>query len=378
MLSHQGQTSSLPTGSRTRLFIISLGLFVGLGGTHAIPGWLVQAGGPWPAVIGVMTGVLLLAIISRNLHLDLIPAPAPAEESAARPLTAILGRILMFAAFLSTHAWIGIQITELPAYLFPQFRTGTIVHAAGGLPVFLTPALIGLAFTLLLFLLNFRRTSILTIPQTLLSVIAVLSGLAVIIAAGAKAGLSNLQPIYGRMVPGQQLDMLGGILAQLAAMPFYLLGISVFMLQGRRKPAKQSALLPAALITAGIFCSLLILSASAVTPWPSFVAHRPPEAAALLLDTYRGQTGDVFYGLVLISSLTGLVCIWNGVLYAAIRTPVPKLRRTASIICLLAAVSGPLLGPRFLSLLSRIGSVTFVAGLLLMTLARRSSASSDS
>lgn len=377
-------------------FMLGFGSMVGVGWAVSSNNWMAQSGGPLPAFLGFIIGILLLIPI--GFCYGELTSSLPVSGGVMAYTYAAFGTPVSFLsswfvalAYLTILPWEAIYINRILSNLIPFFNSGTVLYHIGGNPIYLSSVILGLIFAFILFIINFKGSKSAAKLQTVLSWAIIVIGIIVIILSLIKGSLSNLFPFYENIGVGEHTGSFTGILSMIVLVPFFMAGFDTIAQSApEADPDVEfkdiAKVLILSIIAAGIFYALVIISTGSVSPWKIYALENPPAMSVLLQDAYQGAFGDILYVLVMIGTLAGLFTTWNGMFMAAARllqsmghtgllpsifakehkkfkTPV-----TGSIFCFFAAAIGPLIGMKFIDPLTNLGSVAFVFGWLLTCL----------
>lgn len=80
-----------------------------------------------------------------------------------------------------------------------------------------------------------------------------------------------------------------------------------------------------AVLSAGIFYTLIILSTGGAIPWEDFYDYKRPATSLMFLTLYGGAFGVFMYWVSLIGALAGLLTTWNGFFIASAKKKEKKV-----------------------------------------------------
>lgn len=377
-------------------FMLGFGSMVGVGWAVSSNHWLAQAGGPLPALIGFILGTLLLIPIglAHGELMSSLPVGGGVMVYTYRAFGTGLSFIsswFVALAYLTILPWEAIYINRILGNLIPVLRSGPVLYEIGGEAIYLYGVLLGLVFTALLFLINYKGSKTAAKLQTFLSWSIIVIGILVIIVSFIKGDLQNLFPLYQNIGVGQHKNLGTGILTMVVLVPFFMAGFdtipqSVEEAHPKLTFKKIAKVLVMAIALAGIFYGLIIVSTASVLPWTDYATYESPAMATMLQGAYGGSIGQILYLLVMLGTLAGLFSTWNGMFMAAARLlqsmgnsgllpaffkkehPKYKTPVGGYVFSLIATAIGPFVGLSFIDPLTSLGSVAFVLGWLLTSL----------
>lgn len=305
----------------SQFFTIAFGTIIGVGWVIYLGLWL-QPAGPLGAVIGFAAGTALVALIGLCYAEMAAMFPvsggevAYAYEAFGTRTSFITGWMLAFV-YTAITSWEGIAIGVLAEDLFPALA-GPALYRAFGEPVNAGPLLLGLAFMIFFTSLNYRGVRGATRLQDVLTY-AFLAACVLFIGAGFLLGdVANLAPGFVRSESG---SILPGIIAVFITAPFFLAGFDVIpQLMEEKAPgtdARSAArMIVVALLAAGVFYALVILSASMIVPWHQLLEYDQLPAAAAFGEAFDSQ---VFAQAILVAAFIGILTTFNAVFIGASR-----------------------------------------------------------
>jgi len=211
------------------------------------------------------------------------------------------------------------------------------------------------------------------------------TGILVIIFALLKADISNFQPIYENVGKGTHQSFFMGIIGVMAIVPFFLAGFDTIPQAVEEGEAKINyndlgKVLVGAILAAGIFYCMIIISIGMAMPWKEFYGFERPAISLMFIHLYPGGLGKILYVVSLVGALAGLFTTWNGLYIASARLLmgmgrarlVPKFfasvhpkyntPKGANLLCAIACLLGPFLGMGIIDPLTIVGSTAFVIG----------------
>ena len=226
-MSNQGEKKGV---SAIDFFCLGFGAIVGVGWAVAINGWMAGSGGPVPAALGYVLCLVIMIPIGLA-YAELVPM-LPVAGGGAAFAHAAFGEVVSFisgwsafGAFVAIIPWEAIQITDVLSYLIPSLREGDALYSVMGSEIRLKVVIIGIIFSILLFLLNMRGLSAAAGVQKFLCIFLVAAGVIGAVAALIGGDPQNLQPLYdGSVADVTPNNMLGGAFGILCTAAFFLAG----------------------------------------------------------------------------------------------------------------------------------------------------------
>ena len=371
-------------------FMLGFGSIVGVGWAVAINGWFGVAGGPVPSLIAYAFATIMIIPI----------AFCYAELTSAMP---VAGGVVAFAyrafgtfpsflsgwfvalAYITIIPWEAIYINDVISLIFPVLKSGDPLYTVAGTPIYLKGLIVGVVLSLAIISLNWIGTRVAGKVQTILGFTLIGTGILVIICALLKADPSNLLPIYENVGNATHTSLFTGIIAIMAIAPFFLAGFDTIPQaaeegEGSLNYGNLGKVLVLAILCAGLFYCLMIVSTGMAVPWKEFFAFDAPSVSLLIKALYSSGIGPFLYWIVLIGALAGLVTTWNGFYIASTRllmgmgrarllpsffaTTHPKYGtpKGANIFIAAACLIGPFAGSGVIDPLTVVGSTAFVIG----------------
>ena len=306
---------------RGQFFTLAFGTIIGVGWIIYLGYWLAPAG-PLGAAIGFGAGTLLVALIGLCYAemASMFPVSggelAYAFEAFGTGTSFITAWTLAFV-YTAVAGWEGIAIGVLAENLFPDFG-GPVLYTLFDTPVRLGKLLLGLGFMAFIVWMNIRGVSKAARLQDVLTY-GFLALCVVFIGAGLLYGdASNLSPAMLRSESG---SVMPGIVAAFVTAPFFLAGFDVVPQLMEEKAAgttgrSAALMIVAAVLGAGAFYILIILSASMVVPWQRLVEFESLPAATAFREAF---SSPLFARAVLAAGFIGILTTWNAVVIAASR-----------------------------------------------------------
>lgn len=367
-------------------FCIGFGAIVGVGWAVSINSWMAGSGGPLPAAAGYLLAlVLMIPIALCYCELcSMLPVSGGGMAYAFRAFgdnVAFISGWAAFGAFVTIIPWEAIYVVDILSILFPQIKGGAPLYTLAGAEIYIGHILIGLAISVILFLINRKGVSSSASIQRVLCLVLVGAGILAMIFAAFKFDTANLQPIYENTGKGAHHSFFGGMLVILASAPFFLAGFETIpqgmeSAGGDVRSVGKTVVLTVALSC--LFYSLLLFTLGGAMPWKEFLKFGSPSAALLFRDVYSGPVGMGLYLFILIGAICGLITTWNGFMMAssqilmamarvsivpdalAEQHPVYKTPVNALKVCLAASIAGPFLGSGLIGSLTTFSAAGYV------------------
>lgn len=375
-------------------FYIGFGAIVGVGWVMSINNWMTSCGGPIPAALGYIF-VLVMMVPIALCYCELVPMfPVAgggmvfAYKGFNRQI-AFLSGWMAFGAFVSIIPWEAIQLTDILGYLIPRLKQGAPLYKIFGSDIYLTTIVIGVSFSLLLFMLNMRGLAMAAFVQRIMCFVLVLSALAGAIAALSGGSVQNLLPVYDTSDPsiyGEGLKMVshhtlfGGCFAIIAAAAFFLAGFETIPqgiedAGGDVKTVGKTVVLSVGL--ACIFYAIMLICFGIGWPWKQFANIPRPAAATMFLSLFPGTAGKVLYWILIIGAIAGLLTTWNGFFTPSANLlmsmgrgrlvfPFFAMQNSAGVavygqlFVLILSCCGPFLGPNLIDSITCFSGAAFV------------------
>lgn len=301
---------------RKEVFTLAFGAIIGWGWIVLTGDWILQ-GGSVGAVLAMAIGAVVMLLIGF----------AYAELTAAMPYE---GGALIFsyralghsAAFLCSWSLIlgyvsvvAFEAVALPTVLdeiIPDYQRIFLWNIAGW-DVYLTWAMVGMAGTVVVTIVNYVGIETAARFQTLITFLIVIVGAAFAVAAPINGSLENLQPLFAQTTNETSLlasPALAGMMAVLMAVPFMFVGFDVIPQTASEinLPSKQiGKILVFSVLAAMIFYCSIIYGVG--------LALEKSEMSSAVLST--PQAMGVIYGspwaakIMILAGLAGIVTSWN-------------------------------------------------------------------
>ena len=367
-------------------FCIGFGAIVGVGWAVSINSWMAGSGGPLPAAVGYILALIIMIPIAL-CYCELcamLPVSGGGMAYAFRAFgdnIAFISGWAAFGAFITIIPWEAIYVVDILSILFPQLKSGAPLYTLAGADIYLGHILIGLAISIVLFMINRKGVSSSASMQRVLCLVLVGAGILAMIFAAFKFNTANFQPVYENIGKGTHHSFIGGAMVILASAPFFLAGFETIpqgieSAGGEVKSVGKTVVLT--VVLSCLFYALLLFTLGGAMPWKEFVNYGSPSAALLFRDVYSGPVGTGLYLFILIGAICGLITTWNGFMMAssqilmamarvsivpdvlAQQHPVYKTPINALKVCLVASIAGPFLGSGLIGSLTTFSAAGYV------------------
>lgn len=381
------------TGSMNLIdfFMLGFGSCVGVGWSVAVNGWFATGGGPLVAFTAFLVGTLLMIPIG-FCYAELTPA-MPVAGGAVAFLYKAFGTFPSFIAgwfialaYITVLPWEAIYINDVLALIFPVLKSGDPLYTVAGVGIYSKGLIVGIIISCGIIWLNWIGSRTAAKFQTYLTSMLAITGGLVILFAFFKADPANLQPVYENIGKGSHVNFFGGFLAVIAMAPFFLAGFDTIP-QGAEEGDEKinfnnlGKVLVGAILAAGAFYCLIILSTGMAMSWEEFAKLKRPAVALMFKFLYGdGGIGLLLYWIAMAGALAGLITTWNGLYLASARLLVGMSRarlipqlfssvhdkygtpKGANTFLAIATLIGPFLGMGVIDPLTIVGSTAFVIG----------------
>ena len=375
-------------------FCIGFGAIVGVGWAVSINSWMTTCGGPVPAALGYLLVMLVMVPIAL-CYCELVPMLPVAGGGMAFAYKAFDQKVgfvsgwMAFCAFVAIVPWEAIQITDVLNYLIPGLKSGGVLYTIHGSDIYLSNIILGVVFSLVLFLINMRGLKSAAEFQRVLCFVLVGAAILGGVAAMIGGRVENLEPVYDVTDPriyGEGLKqvnhsgMFGGMLAIVATASFFLAGFETIPqgieeAGGKTKNVGKMVVLSVAL--ACIFYAFLLFAFGLGWDWKEFAVMPRPAAASLFLCMYPGGVGRALYWVLVLGALAGLFTTWNGFFTpsanllmamgrgrmlpgALARQNQRNVAYTGQVVVLCLSCMGPFLGPNLVDAITCFSGAAFM------------------
>lgn len=389
-MSNQGEKKGV---SAIDFFCLGFGAIVGVGWAVSINGWMAGSGGPVPAALGYVLCLVIMIPIGLA-YAELVPM-LPVAGGGAAFAHAAFGEVVSFisgwsafGAFVAIIPWEAIQITDVLSYLIPSLREGDALYSIMGSEIRLKVVIIGIIFSILLFLLNMRGLSAAAGVQKFLCIFLVASGVIGAVAALIGGDPQNLQPLYdGSVADVIPNNMLGGAFGILCTAAFFLAGFETIPqgvedAGGDVKSVGKTVVI--SVTAACVFYAVLLFCFGYGYSWEEFMGMENPAAANMFTHIFEGGAGTFMYWLIVIGALAGLFTTWNGFFTASANLMmamargrmVPQLFAKQNkggvavnglILVLILSCCGPFLGANMINTVTAFSATAFILSWMITT-----------
>ena len=371
-------------------FMLGFGSMVGVGWSVAVNGWFGTGGGPFPTFLAFLIGTLLMIPIG-FCYAELTTAMPVAggvvafSYKAFGTFPSFLGGWFVALAYVTVIPWEAIYINDVLALIFPVLKSGEPLYSIAGVGIYTQGIIVGVILSLALIAINWVGVRVAGKVQTYLTWLLAITGGLVIIFAFFKANPANLLPLYQNVGKGTHTSLLTGIIAVMAIAPFFLAGFDTIPQAAEDGEAKINysnlgKVLIGAILAAGAFYCLIIISTGMAMPWNDFIKFKRPAISLLFLHLYPGSLGALLYWVSMVGALAGLLTTWNGLYIASARLlmgmsrarllpeffasihPKYNTPKGANVFCAIACLIGPFVGMGIIDPLTVVGSTAFVIG----------------
>ena len=389
-MSNQGEKKGV---SAIDFFCLGFGAIVGVGWAVSINGWMAGSGGPVPAALGYVLCLVIMIPIGLA-YAELVPM-LPVAGGGAAFAHAAFGEVVSFisgwsafGAFVAIIPWEAIQITDVLSYLIPSLREGDALYSIMDSEIRLKVVIIGIIFSILLFLLNMRGLSAAAGGQKFLCIFLVASGVIGAVAALIGGAPQNLQPLYdGSVADVIPNNMLGGAFGILCTAAFFLAGFETIPqgvedAGGDVKSVGKTVVI--SVTAACVFYAVLLFCFGYGYSWEEFMGMENPAAANMFTHIFEGGAGTFMYWLIVIGALAGLFTTWNGFFTASANLMmamargrmVPQLFAKQNkggvavnglILVLILSCCGPFLGANMINTVTAFSATAFILSWMITT-----------
>ncbi len=348
-------------------FCIGFGSIVGVGWAVSINNWMANCGGPVPAALGYMISLIMMIPIAL-CYCELVPMYPVAGGEMAFAYKGFGERISMvsgwaaFGAFVAIVPWEAIQITDVLGYLIPGLKAGGPLYEIAGSGIHLSSIIIGIIFSVILFLINNRGLASAAKLQRFLCIFLVSAAVLGAVIALIFGDISNLRPVYDNTVKEglTHSSMFGGVLAMLVSVPFFVTGFETIpqgieSAGGSVKAVGKTVVL--SVVAACVFYAMLLICFGSGISWRDFVTLDNPAASNMFLRLIPGVPGKILFWLITLGAIAGLVTTWNGFFMASanLLMAMARGRLMPSAFAKQNQNGAPVNGLRFALVLSLIG-----------------------
>lgn len=367
------------------MFALGFGSIIGVGWSSTLNNLLKNGGGAIPATITFVIATFLFLPIAYCFSMLASEMPGPGgvtnyANKAFGKKTAFVAGWFMTMAYMAILPFESIAVSDILGYIFPKLKEGTVLYSIAGEDVYLSTALIGVGFGILICLVNWRGMKAGVRFQKVM-ITSLLIGSSICVAFCLfKADVGYLlNPIYAPVQGMSHSTMLMGILTLLAMTPQYFSGFDTIPQSAEfanARTMKRSMLV--AVVFAGLFYCLIFVTTGLAYPWQITVQLGRPVLSNLLIAIYPGSIGKMLWYICIISTLAGLFSAWNGFFLASTRAlygmAIAKLLPKAFLksnsrfgtpllplfLCAGVMFAGPFLGAGVLDIICKLASAGFI------------------
>ncbi len=378
-------------------FMLGFGSIVGVGWAVASNGWMASGGGVIPSMLGFLFFTIILIPVGfcyaeLTCALPVFGGEVAFSYKAYGTFVSFICGWTLALAYVIIVPWEAIYINNVLSLVFPSLQAGNPLYTLAGVGIYGPGLVVGIILSLFIISINWRGIRVASKVQTFLGSFLAIVGLLVIVFAFAKFDPENIKPLYENVGKGSHTSMFTGIIAMMIVAPFFLGGFDTIP-QGAEEGseglnfANLGKVIVLALLSAGIFYSLIIFSTGGAIPWEEYSAY-PRPAISLLFETLYGNGffGVFMYWLVWLAALAGLFTTWNGFYIASARLLlgmgrarlIPKFFTTihpkygtprgANTFIGIACLAAPFIGMGVIDPLTSAGGVGFVVGWFITSL----------
>ena len=260
-------------------FCIGFGAIVGVGWAVSINSWMAGSGGPLPAAVGyIIALVIMIPIALCYCELcAMLPVSGGGMAYAFRAFgdnIAFISGWAAFGAFITIIPWEAIYVVDILSILIPQVKAGDPLYTLAGADIYIGHILIGLAISVILFLINRKGVTSSATMQRILCFVLVGAGILAMIFASFKFDPANFEPVYENIGKGAHKSFIGGAMVILASAPFFLAGFETIpqgieSAGGDVKSVGKTVVLT--VVLSCLFYSLLLFTLGGAMPWQDFI-----------------------------------------------------------------------------------------------------------
>lgn len=295
----------------SQYFTMAFGAMVGVGWVIVLGEWLALAG-PVGAIMAFLAGGAVMTVVGL-CYAELVTA-LPVAGGELVYAYEVFGLRISFGvgwflalAYVTTTVFEVISVGWVVGILFPALQ-GPVLYTFLDWPVHLGSLLLGMAGTVGFTWINLKGVGwAATVEDVLTWLLLALAGL--FVAAGIFFGdVANLEPAFQRTSG----SIWPGIFAVFMTAPFWYGGFPVIpqLMEERAEQASLPAVgkvIVAAIVAAGLFYCLVILSAAMAGPYTELLDAELPAAVAF----EAAFESPLMAKVVLAAALFGLLTSWN-------------------------------------------------------------------
>ena len=368
---------------------IGLGSIIGVGWILVAGDWLTR-GGPMGTILAFLLGGLLFIAVGK-CYAELTPALPLAGGEVAFAYKAFGTGFAFLSGWMLAFGYVTLGPFETTSlgwlfeFMVPSLRSEPL-YELGGFGVGWSSIIPGVVIGLIVMVVNYRGVKNSATFQLISTVVLLVCALIFTVVAFTKGSFSNLRPLFSGS--GSILDNIGGIIAVMAVVPWFLAGFDAIPQAAEESgtsvnPKTLGWAVIVSIVGGAFFYALVIAAISMTMPWEQAVDFEMPPVevftAAFGLDwvskmvLFTGFLGLVtsFNGIFLASSRVlfacgrgGLLPAWFGELDEKYKTP-----KNAILFSGLVALAGPFLGKSILIPIVNVGAFSFVITMALTCVA---------
>ncbi len=294
---------------------LAFGAMIGWGWIVLTGEWIISAGS-FGAIIAMALGSVVIIFI--GLAYAELAAAMP-QEGGAQVFTyralghsaAYLCTWSLILGYISVVAFEAVALPTVLDNLIPNYQAIYLWNVAGW-DVYLTWAMVGMAGTALVVMLNYYGIQGASIFQTLVTLVIVVIGAAFVLASGIQGNEANLMPFFNETpIKDSPFDpLLAGMLPVVMMVPFMFVGFDVIPQTASEinLPAKSiGKLLIISVLAAMVFYCAIIFGVSYALPAHVMNADilTTPQAMEAVFHSHWAAK------VMVLAGLAGIVTSWN-------------------------------------------------------------------
>lgn len=311
-------------------FMLGFGAIVGVGWAVASNGWMASGGGPIPAVIGFLFMTIVLIPIGfcyaeMTCAMPVAGGVVAYSYKAFGTFPSFLGGWCLTIAYVLLVPWEAIYVNNTLSLVIPAMTAGEPMYVIAGESIYLPGVAVATVIGIIIIFVNWRGAKVAGTVQTFLGYTLAIVGFTVIIVALLNFDANNIQPIYDNVGKGTHKSLFGGIVAMMIVVPFFMGGFDTIP-QGAEEAdsglnyTNLGKVIVMALLSAGLFYSLILFSTGAALPWQEYSQYPRPAISLMFIELYgNGVFGTAMFWIAWSGALAGLLTTWNGFYIASAR-----------------------------------------------------------
>ena len=303
-----------------QIFTLAIGGMIGITWITLLGKWIGDAGSIGALIAFVISGAII-GLVSRAYVYIANTLPVTGGEAAYAhfaigPFAGFVTGWVLIYTYIAICAFLAISIGWVLGAIFPGVE-GRVVYRLLGADVKIGTLLLGLAFTSLITVLQFRGTDMAARIQDVMTFLLIALCGAFILAGLTAGETENLKPYFELRETGWRW---GGVVSVVALTPLVFGGFN-FSVQALGERAPDASLksigraLYAAVAFGALFYVAIILSASLSAPREEILSAPLPAAAAF----EAAFDSELLKNLVLGAGFLGLLTSWNACAFACAR-----------------------------------------------------------